>query len=60
MARTPLDFLARRIRLAFLDTQAAKAALPVVVSLMAEELHWDTSTRLVMQAAAYEQLATAL
>lgn len=60
MARTPLDFLARRIRLAFLDTQAAKAALPVVVSLMAEELHWDTNTRLVMQAAAYEQLATAL
>ncbi|MDW8222958.1 MAG: FAD-dependent oxidoreductase [Gemmatales bacterium] len=60
MARTPMDFLARRIRLAFLDTQAAKSAVPEVTGLMAAELGWDTNTCLVMEAKALEQLMNAL
>lgn len=35
------DVLARRMRLAFLDNQAAKKALPKVVRIMAEKLGWD-------------------
>eukprot|EP00878_Enallax_costatus_P029811 GHUV01032368.1.p1 GENE.GHUV01032368.1~~GHUV01032368.1.p1 ORF type:complete len:177 (+),score=49.03 GHUV01032368.1:482-1012(+) len=34
------DFLARRTRLAFLDSKAAEAAIPRVASLMAKELGW--------------------
>lgn len=60
MARTPMDFLARRIRLAFLDTRAAQSALPEVVSLMADELRWDSATRMVMECATREQLQTAI
>jgi glycerol-3-phosphate dehydrogenase len=37
----PLDFLARRIALAIMDTAAARAAAPPVVELMARELGWD-------------------
>lgn len=33
--------IARRMRLAFLNVQAAQEALPVVVDLMAEELKWS-------------------
>jgi glycerol-3-phosphate dehydrogenase len=40
MAQTAMDVLARRTRLAFLDSEAAKAALPRVVELMAERLNW--------------------
>jgi len=35
------DILARRMRLAFLDNQAARSALPQVIELMAHENHWD-------------------
>lgn len=35
------DILARRTRLAFLDNQAARMALPIIVSVMAEELKWN-------------------
>lgn len=35
-ALKPMDVLARRTRLAFLDTEAARAALPRVVKLMGE------------------------
>ena len=44
-AQTPVDVLARRTRLAFLNAQAALEALPRVIDLMAEELHWDRKRR---------------
>jgi hypothetical protein len=37
----PEDFLARRCRLAFLNKDAALRAIPRVVHLMAQELHWN-------------------
>ncbi|KAL8719622.1 MAG: hypothetical protein Q9225_003396 [Loekoesia sp. 1 TL-2023] len=40
-AQTAVDVLARRTRLAFLNAQAALEALPTVIDLMSEELHWD-------------------
>ena len=40
-AQRPLDVLARRTSLALLDRDAALAALPRVVELMAGELGWD-------------------
>ncbi|GEM85019.1 glycerol-3-phosphate dehydrogenase/oxidase [Meiothermus hypogaeus] len=42
MAYSPLDVLARRTRLAFLDTLAALAAAPRVSELMGRELGWST------------------
>ncbi|KAJ3325518.1 mitochondrial glycerol-3-phosphate dehydrogenase [Blyttiomyces sp. JEL0837] len=39
-ACTAVDVLARRTRLAMLNAQAAKEALPRVIEIMAEELHW--------------------
>jgi len=45
MAQSAVDVLARRTRLAFLDRQAAIAALPRVVELMAKELAWDEKRR---------------
>ncbi|KAI9751367.1 MAG: hypothetical protein M4579_006108 [Chaenotheca gracillima] len=41
-AQTAVDVLARRTRLAFLNSQAALDALPGVIDLMAEELKWDS------------------
>ncbi|MFQ5944131.1 MAG: FAD-dependent oxidoreductase [Anaerolineales bacterium] len=40
-AQTPLDVLARRTRIAFLDRAAAIEALPQVVGLLADELKWS-------------------
>ena len=40
-AQTAVDVLARRTRLAFLNAQAALEALPTVIDLMADELHWS-------------------
>lgn len=40
-ACTAVDVLARRIRLSFLNVQAAEEALPKVVEIMAEELNWS-------------------
>ncbi len=40
-AQTAIDVLARRTRLAFLDTTAARTAAPRVIELMAEELGWS-------------------
>ena len=45
LARTPLDVLARRTRIAFLDREAAIEALPRVVDLLSEELSWDFARR---------------
>lgn len=33
--------IARRLRLAFLNVQAAQEALPGIIDIMAEELHWS-------------------
>ena len=40
-ARSAIDVLARRTRLAFLSVQAARDALPRVIELMSQELKWD-------------------
>ncbi|KAI1925322.1 mitochondrial glycerol-3-phosphate dehydrogenase [Ophidiomyces ophidiicola] len=44
-AQTPVDVLARRTRLAFLNARAALDALPTVVDIMAEELSWDSKRK---------------
>lgn len=43
-ARTPVDFLARRTRLAFLNAREALNAVDGVVSIMKDELKWDAKT----------------
>jgi len=40
-AQTAVDVIARRMRLAFLNAQAALEALPKVIDIMAKELSWD-------------------
>lgn len=40
-----IDFIARRSRLAFLDTDAARRALPRVVEILAAEHKWDESRK---------------
>ncbi|CAJ0946480.1 unnamed protein product, partial [Mesorhabditis belari] len=42
-AATAIDVIARRLRLAFLNTYAAHEVLPEVVRIMAEELGWNSS-----------------
>lgn len=44
-AQTAVDVIARRMRLAFLNAQAALEALPKVIDIMAEELNWDKKRR---------------
>ncbi|NXQ19703.1 GPDM protein, partial [Peucedramus taeniatus] len=39
-ARTAVDIISRRTRLAFLNVQAADEALPRIVDIMAKELNW--------------------
>ncbi len=60
MAVRPLDVLARRLRLAFVDRRAAVGALPRVAALMAEELGWDETARATLEAEARAQLAADL
>ncbi|KAG4910766.1 Glycerol-3-phosphate dehydrogenase SDP6, mitochondrial [Glycine soja] len=38
-----IDFIARRTRLAFLETNAARKALPRVIEILANEHKWDNS-----------------
>nr|XP_040580448.1 probable glycerol-3-phosphate dehydrogenase, mitochondrial [Lepeophtheirus salmonis] len=45
-ALTPIDVIARRLRLSFLNVQAAEEVLPRVVEIMAEELMWSESERI--------------
>lgn len=40
-ARTPVDIIARRTRLAFLDAEAARDALPSIVDVMGEKMGWS-------------------
>ncbi|PVI07949.1 DAO-domain-containing protein [Periconia macrospinosa] len=44
-AQTATDVIARRMRLAFLNAQAALEALPKVIDLMSEELNWDAKRK---------------
>ena len=44
-AATAVDVIARRLRLSFLNVQAAEEALPRVVQLMGDELGWDKKER---------------
>ncbi|KAI4714854.1 hypothetical protein J4E89_000536 [Alternaria sp. Ai002NY15] len=44
-AHTATDVIARRMRLAFLNAQAALEALPKVIDIMAEELKWDNKRK---------------
>lgn len=60
MAQTPLDVLARRMRLAFLDTESAIAALPKVSELIGMELGWSPSQTQSMQGAALQALKQAI
>ncbi|KAL7631907.1 UNVERIFIED_CONTAM: hypothetical protein RMT77_017786 [Armadillidium vulgare] len=39
------DVIGRRLRLAFLNAQAAEEALPTIIDIMAEELKWDKKER---------------
>lgn len=44
-AQTATDVIARRMRLAFLNAQAALESLPTVIDIMAEELNWSKSRK---------------
>ncbi|XP_045511018.1 glycerol-3-phosphate dehydrogenase, mitochondrial isoform X1 [Colias croceus] len=44
-ACTAIDMIARRLRLAFLNVQAAAEALPTIVDIMAEELKWNEAEK---------------
>lgn len=46
-ACTAVDMIARRLRLAFLNVQAAAEALPAIVDIMAEELKWSDAEKKV-------------
>ncbi|CAA9997041.1 unnamed protein product [Nesidiocoris tenuis] len=53
-ALNAVDMIARRIRLAFLNTQAAMEALPQIIDIMAEELHWSEADKRKQMEAATE------
>ncbi|KAK7068722.1 glycerol-3-phosphate dehydrogenase [Halocaridina rubra] len=44
-AATAVDIIARRLRLAFLNAQAAEEALPTIVCIMAQELKWSETEK---------------
>lgn len=46
-ACTAVDMIARRMRLSFLNSQAAMEALPGIIDIMAEELNWSESEKQV-------------
>lgn len=49
--------IARRLRLAFLNVQAAQEALPTIVDIMAEELKWSEDEKKKQLKAATEFIA---
>ena len=57
-ACTVEDILSRRTRLAFLNKEAAVAAVPRVAEIMAEELGWSEEVRLSQEEECYGYLAT--
>lgn len=48
-ACTAVDVIARRMRLAFLNTYAAEEALPKIIDIMAKELKWDSKEQKARQ-----------
>lgn len=42
-----IDMIARRLRLSFLNVQAAQEALPSIIDIMAEELKWSEEEKKV-------------
>lgn len=44
-ACTAVDMIARRLRLSFLNSQAAMEALPGIIDIMAEELNWSNTEK---------------
>ena len=59
LAETPLDFLLRRTRLAFLELEAARTALPRVAEILAEEKGWGPAETERQRKAAEDWLARA-
>ncbi|KAL5239269.1 hypothetical protein ACI65C_006679 [Semiaphis heraclei] len=57
-AVTAVDMIARRLRLAFLNVQAAQEALPTIVNIMAEELNWSDDEKEKQLKTAHNFLAT--
>lgn len=53
-----VDFIARRSRLAFLDTDAAQRAVPRIIQILASEHKWDKSRQKQELQKAQEFLAT--
>lgn len=49
-ARTAVDMISRRTRLAFLNVQAAEEALPRIVDIMGKELNWSEQKKKVPRA----------
>ncbi|XP_063237646.1 glycerol-3-phosphate dehydrogenase, mitochondrial [Bacillus rossius redtenbacheri] len=56
-ACTAVDVIARRLRLSFLNVQAAQEALPGIVDLMGEELQWTADEKKTQLKLASEFLA---
>ncbi|XP_011698622.1 PREDICTED: glycerol-3-phosphate dehydrogenase, mitochondrial isoform X1 [Wasmannia auropunctata] len=56
-ARTAIDMIARRLRLAFLNVQAAQEALPGIIDIMADELQWSAEEKKKQHREASEFLA---
>ncbi|XP_059484896.1 glycerol-3-phosphate dehydrogenase, mitochondrial-like [Neocloeon triangulifer] len=44
-ACTAIDVIARRLRLAFLNVQAAQEALPMIIEIMGEEMGWNANEK---------------
>lgn len=55
-AMNAVDMIARRLRLSFLNAQAAAEALPVIVDIMGEELKWSKEEKEVRSFLFYFQL----
>ncbi|KAJ1667641.1 mitochondrial glycerol-3-phosphate dehydrogenase [Coemansia sp. RSA 1813] len=53
-----VDVIGRRLRLAFLDAQAARESIPKIVGIMAAELGWDESRKRAERRKALEYLTT--
>jgi glycerol-3-phosphate dehydrogenase len=57
-AATAVDVIARRLRLSFLNVQAAEEALPRIIEIMGEELKWSSKEKAKQMADAMTFLNT--
>lgn len=57
-ACSAIDMIARRLRLSFLNVQAAQEALPIIVDIMGEELNWSKEEKTKQIKEATEFLAS--